>query len=70
MGWTEQDYRISESEPYKERKWAQDDELPPYAQAATSYDFATSQMERGHMARHEDNKECDEANRQEERASM
>jgi endonuclease G len=56
MRWTERDYRTSEAEPYGERNWAQDQELPPYARAGTGYDFATSRMERGHMARHEDNK--------------
>lgn len=37
------------------RPFAPDDELPVYARAGTSYDYNQSDMERGHMARHEDN---------------
>ncbi len=37
------------------RNFGPDPELPLYARAGTSYDFSSSHMERGHMARHEDN---------------
>ena len=54
--WTRADYRASEAEPYNERRFAPDHELPLYARAETSYDYATSKMQRGHMARQQDNK--------------
>ena len=37
------------------RDIAPDSELPAYAQAGTSFGYSSSHMERGHMARHEDN---------------
>ena len=47
MHWTKEDYRASEKEPYNERRFAPDHELPLYARAETSYDYATSKMQRG-----------------------
>ena len=44
------------------RHFSMDAELPKYAQAGTSYDYSTSRMERGHMARHEDNEAWGEDN--------
>ena len=54
--WTEGDYRRSEAEPYNARDFKEDDELPNYAVGGTNLDHATSGMQRGHMARQEDNK--------------
>jgi endonuclease G len=57
MRWTRDDYERSEKEPGRaDRNWAPDEELPEYARAGTDYDAEISHMDRGHMARHEDNK--------------
>ncbi|MFG0252519.1 MAG: DNA/RNA non-specific endonuclease [Phycisphaerales bacterium JB038] len=52
--WTREDCDRLQSGSFG-RPFAPDDELPPYGRAETSYDFSASAMERGHMARHEDN---------------
>lgn len=52
--WSREDFDRLASDSYG-RPFARDEELPRYAQADIRYDFSTSQMERGHMARHEDN---------------
>ena len=44
------------------RRFGADSELPVYARAGTDYEFATSRMERGHMARHADNEAWGEDN--------
>ncbi len=44
------------------RDFGRDTELPRYARAGTSYDYSTSHMERGHMARHADNEAWGEDN--------
>ena len=54
MRWTREDHDRLQSGSFG-RPFAPDEELPIYAQAGDDYDFSTSDMERGHMARHEDN---------------
>ncbi len=44
------------------RPFGPDTELPRYARALRDYEFSTTQMERGHMARHEDNEAWGEDN--------
>ena len=44
------------------RRFGPDSELALYAQAGTDYEFSTSDMERGHMARHADNEAWGEDN--------
>lgn len=56
LKWTEEDFDESEAIPKQTRPFASDEELPEYAQAGTLYDFKKSRMDRGHLARHEDNK--------------
>jgi endonuclease G len=62
MRWTEDDFDASEAAPSYNRPFHSDDELPEYAQAGTSYDFSSSRMHRGHMARHQDNAAWGEGN--------
>ncbi len=52
--WTREDFDRLGSDRYG-RPFARDEELPLYARADTDYDYSSSHMERGHMARHEDN---------------
>ena len=54
--WTTDDYRRSEAETYNARYFRDDEELPNYAIGGTSLNYATSGMQRGHMARQQDNK--------------
>jgi len=44
------------------RNFGPDPELPLYAQAKDNYEYSRSHMERGHMARHEDNEAWGEDN--------
>lgn len=54
--WTRADFhRMKKTDP-QDRPWKEDLELPIYARAGTSYNFEDTQMQRGHMARHEDNR--------------
>ena len=54
LRWSREDYdRLMEGSPG--RNFKADKELPKYAQAKPDYDYSTSSMELGHMARHEDN---------------
>ena len=55
MRWTLKDFQDSAAQPPFDRPFDEDEELPEYAQAQKSYVFSTSQMQRGHMARHKDN---------------
>jgi endonuclease G len=55
MRWTEDDFDESENALPYGRPFAEDEELPAYARAGTDYDFSASQMDRGDMARHQDN---------------
>ena len=59
--WTSEDHDRLQPERFG-RPFAPDKELPRYARAGTSYNNATSHMERGHMARHEDNEAWGEDN--------
>ena len=52
--WTREDFESLMDGTFP-RNFGPDVELPRYARAGTNYEFATSDMERGHMARHEDN---------------
>lgn len=52
--WTREDHDRLQTNSFA-RPFGPDEELPRFAQAHKDYDFATSSMERGHMARHEDN---------------
>ncbi len=54
MRWSREDYdRLMVGSP--SRNFKRDKELPKYAQAKPDYEYSTSRMELGHMARHEDN---------------
>lgn len=55
MRWTKDDLTRSNNEPSFGRPFKPDQELPTYARAGKNYDFSTSRMQRGHMARHKDN---------------
>jgi len=59
--WSREDHDSMIDGSYS-RDFGPDPELPRYAQAGTSYDHATSRMERGHMARHADNEAWGEDN--------
>jgi endonuclease G len=52
--WTRDDLEDSQG-PSHPRPFKPDPELPDYAQAGTDYEYSSSQMQRGHMARHQDN---------------
>ena len=52
--WTREDHDNLRPGSFS-RDFGPDSELPRYARAERDYEFSTSQMERGHMARHEDN---------------
>lgn len=52
--WNREDYENLTSTSFG-RPFGPDSELPRYAQADDDYQNSTSHMERGHMARHEDN---------------
>lgn len=54
--WTRADYHRMEAAKRIGRNWKPDLELPMYARAdGTSYNYQETSMQRGHMARHEDN---------------
>jgi endonuclease G len=52
--WTRENHQNLQAGSFG-RPFGPDEELPRYARAGDDYDNATSRMERGHMARHEDN---------------
>lgn len=54
--WTKADYHRMEKTEAQSRPWKEDLELPMYARAGTSYDGMETDMGRGHMARHADNR--------------
>ncbi len=62
MQWTRDDYLRSEDEQSYGRPFAEDEELPPYARAGTSYNWTVTGLDRGHMARHKDNRAWGEDN--------
>jgi len=55
--WTKYDYtRMKQVPSQKKRPWRDDLELPQYARGGTVYDHGISNLDRGHMARHETNR--------------
>jgi endonuclease G len=55
MQWASDDLARSSEIPSVDRRFRPDDELPDYARAETDYQYSTSHMDRGHLARHRDN---------------
>lgn len=55
MRWTRANLAESKRAPDYKRNYSSDPDLPPYARAATDYEFSKTQMTKGHVARAEDN---------------
>ena len=54
--WTKVDYHRMKKTDSQGRPWKEDLELPVYTRAGTWYDYQGTKMQRGHMARHADNR--------------
>lgn len=61
--WTQADYHRMKKRSQQDRNWRVDLELPLYARGeGTSYNYADTDLQRGHMARHADNRAWGEDN--------
>lgn len=64
MQWTRELYEASKAAPGGGREYRPDPDLPPEVRATPDFEFSSTKLERGHLARHLDNKAWGDDNAQ------